>query len=70
MGRKKLVDFVPAMEGNEEIEALAAEVKAFATSFPMPGFEVSSVSQLAQPTSRPLPRAYTSPPPRGGWSLG
>ena len=34
---KKLVDFVKAIEGNEELGALRKQVSAFATSFPMPG---------------------------------
>lgn len=36
---KKLADFVPALEGNEKINALRAKVNAFATTFPMPGFD-------------------------------
>jgi glycine hydroxymethyltransferase len=35
----KLVDYVPAMEKSEEIKALRAKVNAFATTFPMPGFD-------------------------------
>jgi hypothetical protein len=30
---------VPAMEKSEEIKALRAKVNAFATTFPMPGFD-------------------------------
>ena len=35
----KLKDFVPALENNEEVKALRAKVNAFATTFPMPGFD-------------------------------
>jgi len=38
-GRKKLVDFIPALQGDAELDALAAEVKAFSTKFAMPGFD-------------------------------
>lgn len=40
---KKLVDFAPALENNEDMTALAKEVCAFATQFPMPGFDVESM---------------------------
>lgn len=35
----KLKDFLPLLENNEEIDALAAKVHAFASKFPMPGFD-------------------------------
>jgi len=35
----KLVDFVKHLEGNQLIKELKAKVNAFATSFPMPGFD-------------------------------
>ena len=35
----KLKDFLPLLENNEEIEALKKQVHAFATKFPMPGFD-------------------------------
>ena len=34
---KKLVDFVKALEGNEELNTLASEVTAFAREFSIPG---------------------------------
>lgn len=40
---KKLKDFVEAMEGNEELAALGKEVRAFASTFPMPGFDVETL---------------------------
>lgn len=40
---KKLKDFNPALEGNKDVEDLAAEANKLATSFPMPGFEVSEM---------------------------
>lgn len=40
---KKLVDFKPALEGNDELEQLRREVEAFATSFNMPGFDVETM---------------------------
>jgi len=39
----KLKDFVKLLGGNAEIEALKAEVNKFATSFPMPGFDPTSM---------------------------
>jgi glycine hydroxymethyltransferase len=36
-GSKKLVDFLPALDADEEIPALRAEVEAFATNFSIPG---------------------------------
>jgi len=39
----KLKDFVTHLDGNEDIEALKAEVNKFATSFPMPGFDPSQM---------------------------
>jgi len=35
---KKIVDFVPALEKNEEVQALRVKVEAFSKNFPMPGF--------------------------------
>mmetsp|Transcript_17373 Transcript_17373/g.48985 ORF Transcript_17373/g.48985 Transcript_17373/m.48985 type:complete len:476 (+) Transcript_17373:117-1544(+) len=35
----KLKDFIPALVDNEDIKTLRAEVNAFATTFPMPGFD-------------------------------
>jgi glycine hydroxymethyltransferase len=40
---KMLKDFVAALEGNAEAEAIGAEVFALATTFPMPGFEVADL---------------------------
>lgn len=40
---KKLVDFLPALDGNEELDSLRKEVEAFATSFNMPGFDVEGM---------------------------
>jgi glycine hydroxymethyltransferase len=37
----KLKDFLPLLENNPEIEDLKRRVHAFATQFPMPGFDVS-----------------------------
>lgn len=37
---KKLVDFLPALEGDEELEMLKNDVEKFASSFNMPGFDV------------------------------
>jgi len=34
---KKLVDFVPALESDDEVKALKARVEAFSKQFPMPG---------------------------------
>jgi len=39
----KLKDFVALLDGNEDIEALKAEVNKFATSFPIPGFDPSQM---------------------------
>jgi glycine hydroxymethyltransferase len=35
----KLKDFVVSLEGNAELKAIRARVNAFATTFPMPGFD-------------------------------
>lgn len=40
---KKLVDFLPALDGDAELNSLRKEVEAFATSFNMPGFDVESM---------------------------
>ncbi len=42
-GKEKLVDFVAALPSYPELETLRLEVNAFATSFPMPGFDVESM---------------------------
>mmetsp|Transcript_9727 Transcript_9727/g.11262 ORF Transcript_9727/g.11262 Transcript_9727/m.11262 type:complete len:469 (-) Transcript_9727:276-1682(-) len=39
----KLKDFVALLEGNEDIEALKADINKFATSFPMPGFDPTTM---------------------------
>lgn len=39
----KLVDFVALLENNADIEALKLEVNKFATSFPMPGFDPTTM---------------------------
>jgi len=39
----KLKDFVALLDGNDDIEALKADVNKFATSFPMPGFDPSQM---------------------------
>lgn len=39
----RLTDFVKGMQNNPAIEALKAEVEAFATSFPMPGFDIKTM---------------------------
>lgn len=39
----KLKDFLPLLENNPEIEDLKRRVHAFATQFPMPGFDVSTM---------------------------
>jgi glycine hydroxymethyltransferase len=38
-----LKDFVAALEGNEQVAALRADVEAFAGAFPMPGFDASMI---------------------------
>ncbi|KAJ3085811.1 Serine hydroxymethyltransferase 4 [Quaeritorhiza haematococci] len=42
---KLIKDFVVALEKNEEVKALRADVEAFARSFPMPGFDPSTVPE-------------------------
>lgn len=39
----KLRDFVALLDGNEELAALKAEVNKFSTTFPMPGFDPSTM---------------------------
>lgn len=34
---KKLADFLPALENNEELKTLRQEVEAFARNYPLPG---------------------------------
>jgi len=36
---KKLTDFIPAIENDEEVKALKAKVEEFAKGFPIPGFD-------------------------------
>jgi len=42
-GGKMLTDFVAALHGRADIAALRADVHKFASSFPMPGFDVSAM---------------------------
>ncbi len=42
---KQLKDFVKALESSAEVAALRTEVEAFATSFPMPGFDASNIGE-------------------------
>jgi len=39
----KLTDFVAAIEASEELKAIRARVNAFATTFPMPGFDAKTM---------------------------
>lgn len=39
----KLADFLPLLKGNPDIEALEKKVNAFASSFPMPGFDPTTM---------------------------
>jgi len=39
----KLADFVKYLDGNEQVKELKEKVNAFATSFPMPGFDPSQM---------------------------
>ncbi|CAG8575868.1 1184_t:CDS:2 [Gigaspora rosea] len=39
-------DFVVACQDVEEISALKKEVEAFATSYPMPGFDPTNISPV------------------------
>jgi len=43
-GSKMLKVFAEALEGNEEVAALKADVQAFAKSFPMPGFNPKEIA--------------------------
>ncbi|KAJ1650029.1 glycine hydroxymethyltransferase shm1 [Dispira simplex] len=45
-GSRMMKDFVKALDGNEDISALRKEVEAFATTFPMPGFDASELKPL------------------------
>lgn len=40
---KKLKDFLPALEDNQELEQLRRDVEKFASSFNMPGFDVENM---------------------------
>lgn len=40
----KLKDFVAALEGNEEVNALKKDVNTMATAFPMPGFDPAEMT--------------------------
>mmetsp|Transcript_26845 Transcript_26845/g.67486 ORF Transcript_26845/g.67486 Transcript_26845/m.67486 type:complete len:462 (+) Transcript_26845:63-1448(+) len=42
---KPLAAFLAAVEKSEEVKQLGEEVKAFATQFPMPGFDASALSK-------------------------
>ncbi len=42
-GGKTLAEFVAKLKGREDIAALRAAVNAFATRFPMPGFDVATM---------------------------
>ncbi|KAI9300334.1 serine hydroxymethyltransferase [Cunninghamella echinulata] len=46
-GSKLMKDFVAALDGNEEIAQLKKEVVEFARSFPMPGFDPSTIEATA-----------------------
>ncbi|RIA92213.1 serine hydroxymethyltransferase [Glomus cerebriforme] len=45
-GSKMMKDFVIACQDNEDIANLKKEVETFATSFPMPGFDPSNLTNL------------------------
>ncbi|KAF0388360.1 serine hydroxymethyltransferase [Gigaspora margarita] len=45
-GSKMMKDFVVACQDVEEISALKKEVEAFATSYPMPGFDPTNISPV------------------------
>lgn len=40
---KKLVDFLPALDANEDLKKLGDDVVAFAKGFPMPGFDKAAL---------------------------
>lgn len=42
---KMLKEFVAALHGRDDVKLLKAEVEAFARSFPMPGFDPSSIPE-------------------------
>ena len=42
---KQLKDFVKALEGHPKVAALRSDVEAFASGFPMPGFEAASIGE-------------------------
>ncbi|KAI8999448.1 serine hydroxymethyltransferase [Gaertneriomyces semiglobifer] len=42
---KLIKDFVVALDSNDQVKALRAEVEQFARSFPMPGFDVTTVPE-------------------------
>ncbi|KAJ2842156.1 glycine hydroxymethyltransferase shm1, partial [Coemansia brasiliensis] len=44
-GSKLLKDFMAVAVKSDKITALQKEVEAFATSFPMPGFDVSTLTK-------------------------
>lgn len=47
----KLKDFVPALPGHADVQALRAEVQEFATAFPMPGMDVAPLLKRYQAES-------------------
>jgi glycine hydroxymethyltransferase len=44
---KLVKDFVVALDSNQEVKVLRKEVEAFATSFPMPGFDPAGLEKYA-----------------------
>ncbi|KAJ1971057.1 glycine hydroxymethyltransferase shm1 [Dimargaris xerosporica] len=42
-GSRMIKDFIKALDGNEDVAALKRDVEAFATQFPMPGFDVTGL---------------------------
>lgn len=42
-GAKKINEFVAAIEKDADVQKLAKEVEAFASEFPIPGFEVGKI---------------------------
>ena len=40
---KKLADFIPALDEDEDLKQLRTDVTAFASKFPMPGFDVADM---------------------------
>jgi glycine hydroxymethyltransferase len=46
-GSKLMKDFVAALDGNQDIAQLKKEVVEFARSFPMPGFDPTTIEATA-----------------------